>query len=83
MRAQDGPDEPPVEIDFTPPWPRISMCSSLEKKLGVTFPKELDSEEARIFFIELVRYTRAFQHDGEGKKSTEAQKSRPLSRSCV
>lgn len=52
---QDGPDEAPMEIDFTPPWPRISMCSSLEKRLEVTFPTELDTEEARLFFIALVR----------------------------
>ncbi len=52
---QDGPDAPPVEIDFTPPWPRISMCSALEKRLGVTFPTDLSTEEARQFFVDLVR----------------------------
>jgi len=31
----DGPDEPPIEIDFTPPWPRISMVEEIEKKAGV------------------------------------------------
>ena len=56
LTPQNGPDEPPVEIDFTPPWPRISMCSALEKKLGVTFPTDLASEEARQFFISLVSH---------------------------
>lgn len=31
----NGPDSPPVEIDFTPPWPRISMVEEIEKKGGV------------------------------------------------
>jgi lysyl-tRNA synthetase class II len=31
----NGPNEPPTEIDFTPPWRRISMCSGLEQELGV------------------------------------------------
>ena len=44
-----------MEIDFTPPWPRISMCSALEKRLGVTFPTDLSTEEARQFFVDLVR----------------------------
>ena len=51
----EGEGKPVVTIDFTPPWPRISMCSSLEKRLDVTFPTELDSEESRLFFIALVR----------------------------
>ena len=28
----EGPDGPAVEIDFTPPWPRISMVEEIEKK---------------------------------------------------
>ena len=30
-----GPDGPAVEIDFTPPWPRISMVEEIEKKGGI------------------------------------------------
>lgn len=30
-----GPEGPPVEIDFTPPWPRISMVEEIEKKSGI------------------------------------------------
>ncbi len=44
-----------VEIDFTPPFRRISMLSGLEEALGVAFPADLDSEEARLFLVELVR----------------------------
>ncbi|KAK9823612.1 hypothetical protein WJX72_004233 [[Myrmecia] bisecta] len=50
----NGPDEPAVEIDFTPPWPRISMCSGLEKILGVTLP-DLDTEDARVFLAQLCK----------------------------
>jgi lysyl-tRNA synthetase class II len=49
----NGPGEPPVDIDFTPPWRRISMIEGLEEKLGVTIPKDLYSEEARAFLEKL------------------------------
>lgn len=49
----NGPGEDPVEIDFTPPWRRISMVSGLEEKLGVTIPKDLYSEESRAFLEKL------------------------------
>lgn len=38
------------DIDFSPPWRRISMMEGLEKELGVPLPKDLDSKEAEIFF---------------------------------
>ena len=31
------------------------MCSALEKRLRVTFPADLSTEEARQFFVDLVR----------------------------
>lgn len=37
-----------IEIDFTPPWPRVPMVETLEKHLGGTIP-DLESDEARIF----------------------------------
>ena len=43
----EGPDGPAVEIDFTPPFRRISMIAGLEAALGVTLPADLFSEEAR------------------------------------
>lgn len=34
----DGPEGQACEIDFTPPFRRISMTQELEKELGVKFP---------------------------------------------
>ncbi|XP_060552073.1 lysine--tRNA ligase-like isoform X2 [Ruditapes philippinarum] len=34
----EGPDGPVWDIDFTPPFRRVSMIDELEKKLGVKFP---------------------------------------------
>ena len=42
----DGPDKPPVEIDFTPPFRRIPMLETLEEKLGEKLPTDLESDEA-------------------------------------
>ena len=44
-----------MDIDFTPPFRRISMCAGLEEALGCTLPADLDSEEARLFLVDLVR----------------------------
>jgi lysyl-tRNA synthetase, class II len=49
----NGPGEDPVEIDFTPPWRRISMVAGLEQELGVTIPTDLYSEESRAFLDRL------------------------------
>jgi hypothetical protein len=35
----NGPNADPVEIDFTPPWRRISMVSGLEEALKVKLPQ--------------------------------------------
>ena len=45
------------EIDFTPPFRRVSMMSGLQAKLGIPFPanKDLHTEEARIFFDNLCK----------------------------
>jgi len=47
----DGPEHPEkvVDIDFTPPWPWIPMIKGLEEKTGTKFPKDLGSEEAKVF----------------------------------
>lgn len=39
-----------LEIDFTPPWPRVPMIPTLETYLGEKAPVDLESEEARVFF---------------------------------
>lgn len=42
----ENPDKV-FEIDFTPPWRRISMMEELEAKLGEPVPKDITTEEAR------------------------------------
>ncbi|XP_075571623.1 lysine--tRNA ligase isoform X3 [Pelecanus crispus] len=51
----DGQDGQAYEIDFTPPFRRISMVYDLEKVLGVTFPSAecFETEETRRFFDDL------------------------------
>jgi len=51
----NGPDQPPIEIDFTPPFKRISMISGLEEVLKVKLPNDLSSEEARLFLVNLCK----------------------------
>lgn len=43
-----------MDIDFTPPFRRISMCAGLEEALNVKLPADMDSEEARLFLVDLV-----------------------------
>lgn len=49
----DGPDGPAVDIDFTPPFRRVSMVPGLEQALGVKLPTDLETEEARLFLRDL------------------------------
>lgn len=49
----NGPDKDPVEIDFTPPWRRVSMIEELERVLDTKIPEDLYSEEARAFLEKL------------------------------
>ncbi|KAL1007241.1 hypothetical protein UPYG_G00083890 [Umbra pygmaea] len=51
----EGPEGPAYEIDFTPPFRRVSMTRDLEKEMGVKFPAPdtYDSDETRKFFDEL------------------------------
>ena len=53
-RTDSDPGEA-LEVDFTPPFRRISMLSELQKVVGVTFPdfEDLSSEEARTYFDQL------------------------------
>lgn len=43
-------DEDFIELDFTPPWPRVSMLKELEKHLGEPMPKEIETDEANKYF---------------------------------
>lgn len=51
----DGPEGEAVEIDFTPPFKRISMFTSLEEVLNIKFPEadRLGSPEAVKFLSDL------------------------------
>jgi len=44
----DGPEGKPIDIDFTPPFRRVSMMKTLEKELGVKLPvaNQLGTPEA-------------------------------------
>jgi len=52
---QHGPDQPPVTIDFTPPFRRVSMIEGLEEVLKIKLPaaNEYDKEETREFLDKL------------------------------
>jgi lysyl-tRNA synthetase class 2 len=45
-------EEKVVEIDFTPPFKRISMLDGLEEAMGAKIPLPLESEECRTFLEE-------------------------------
>lgn len=40
-------DEDPIEIDFTPPWPRYSMVEEIENRSGTKLPRDFETEGAR------------------------------------
>jgi lysyl-tRNA synthetase class 2 len=42
----DGPGTEPVDIDFSPPWPRMSFVETIEEKTGQKIPRDFDSPEA-------------------------------------
>eukprot|EP01117_Protostelium_nocturnum_P008809 TRINITY_DN3156_c0_g1_i1.p1 TRINITY_DN3156_c0_g1~~TRINITY_DN3156_c0_g1_i1.p1 ORF type:complete len:619 (+),score=242.72 TRINITY_DN3156_c0_g1_i1:2043-3899(+) len=44
-----GSDSEPIEIDFTPPFKRIPMIKGLEEHGKLTIPKDLESEECRLY----------------------------------
>ncbi|RIB15207.1 hypothetical protein C2G38_1972005 [Gigaspora rosea] len=50
-----GPDGIEMDIDFTPPFKRVSMIETLEKKLDVKFPpaSELHTDETNKFLQEI------------------------------
>uniref|UniRef100_A0A336LR68 Lysine--tRNA ligase n=1 Tax=Culicoides sonorensis TaxID=179676 RepID=A0A336LR68_CULSO len=53
----DGPDGEEVEIDFSPPFRRVSMIATLEEKLGVKFPPadQLHTKETNQFLDTLAK----------------------------
>ncbi|KAK1644857.1 hypothetical protein QYE76_062662 [Lolium multiflorum] len=42
----NGADNPPIEIDFTPPYRRIDMMQELKSVAGLDIPVDLSSDEA-------------------------------------
>jgi len=42
-----------MEVDFTPPFARFDFVGELEKETSTIFPKDLSSEDARVFLDEL------------------------------
>mmetsp|Transcript_11436 Transcript_11436/g.25206 ORF Transcript_11436/g.25206 Transcript_11436/m.25206 type:complete len:556 (+) Transcript_11436:97-1764(+) len=50
----DGPEGEPVEIDFTPPWPRISMVEEIERLAEVKLDRAFETEPARKQLDDLV-----------------------------
>jgi len=53
----NGPNADPIEIDFTPPFRRISMIKGIEEfaKVKMPDPKELASEESRQYLIKVCK----------------------------
>jgi len=51
----DGPDGETVQIDFAPPWQRLSMVEEIERASGVELPRDFFSEEAREILDGLVK----------------------------
>lgn len=53
----NGPDQAPVEIDFTPPFKRLNLMEDLEKMVGEKFPPatELATPAANKFFDNLCK----------------------------
>jgi len=50
-----GPDEPPIDIDFTPPFRRISMVAGLEEALNIKFPSyDFATQEVEEFLRNLI-----------------------------
>ncbi|KAG0174210.1 lysyl-tRNA synthetase [Apophysomyces sp. BC1034] len=50
-----GPEEPAMQIDFTPPFRRLDMIETLEEKLNVKFPSgdQLHTDETNKFLSDL------------------------------
>jgi len=48
-------DGKPVRINFKPPFKRISMISSLEERLKIKFPKDIESPEMNSFLLDFCK----------------------------
>eukprot|EP01120_Amphizonella_sp_Union-15-10_P003975 TRINITY_DN1444_c0_g1_i1.p1 TRINITY_DN1444_c0_g1~~TRINITY_DN1444_c0_g1_i1.p1 ORF type:complete len:672 (-),score=128.11 TRINITY_DN1444_c0_g1_i1:31-2046(-) len=50
-----GENSPPVALDLTPPFVRLSLIPELEKAVGAQFPKDLESADAHKFLLDLCK----------------------------
>ncbi|XP_048532212.1 lysine--tRNA ligase [Triticum urartu] len=48
----NGVDNPPIEIDFTPPFRRIDMIEGLEAMAKLEIPKDISSDETNKYLID-------------------------------
>ena len=44
-----------VVVNFRPPFKRLPMISSIEERLNVKIPTQLDTEETRLFLVDLLK----------------------------
>ncbi|KAG5582318.1 hypothetical protein H5410_052945 [Solanum commersonii] len=49
----NGLDNEPIEIDFTPPFRKIDMLSELEKAANISIPRDLSSENANKYLLDV------------------------------
>lgn len=63
----NGPDEPSIKIDFTPPFKRVSMIAELEKLSGEKIPRDLDAPETRDY---LDKICKKFEVDCSNPRTT-------------
>ncbi|SCP05273.1 lysine--tRNA ligase, putative [Plasmodium ovale] len=52
---KDGPNNDPIEIDFTPPYPKVSLIEELEKLTKVTLEQPFDSPETVNKMINIIK----------------------------
>ncbi len=45
----EGFEEKEVEVDFTPPWPRLNMIDEIERRGGFSMPRPLDGKDCNDF----------------------------------
>ena len=53
VQSFSGDKDEVKEIDFTPPYRKVSMISELEKILGVKFPRPLNSDTCNEFLVNI------------------------------
>jgi len=51
----NGPDQPPIKIDFTPPFRRIPLIKGLEEHGNLKIPADVESEECRQYLINVCK----------------------------